>query len=129
MSEQIKVGPSSCCVCGGEYGEHQNWCPQSKPKVSDPDIERIVRDAREQFEKLPPEADISPTAWNDAITASECRTFWIARRAAELAVAEERERCAKIAKGYDRADQHDNARYVAGMIAASIRARKEVGSE
>lgn len=107
--------------------------------MSETDIERIVRDAREQFEKLPPEADISPTAWNDAITASECRTFWIARRAAELARDAERERCAKIAEGWCDPQTKSvgcHASYNEGLmcsategITAAIRAGKEVESE
>lgn len=112
--------------------------------MSDPDIDRIVRDAREQFEKLPPEAGISPTAWNDAITASECRTFWIARRAAELARDAEKEKTAAMLRLLIDAPHQEhfctrlNDDEMKGIDAMKewlsaynrdIRAGKEVGSE
>lgn len=29
MSDEIPIGPNACPRCGGEYGEHRDWCKRS----------------------------------------------------------------------------------------------------
>lgn len=31
MSDCQLIGPNACGTCGGEYGEHENWCTRDKP--------------------------------------------------------------------------------------------------
>ena len=105
--------------------------------MSDPDIERIVQQAWSDVIHQPKAEE-----WSQKAAACHC-----ARRAVELAVAKERERCAKVAdemaKSYDaswrelraKKNRANDARECSHkataceIIAAAIRAGKEVGSE
>lgn len=118
--------------------------------MSDPDIERPQSDIdaeswakqfHDEYERLAAQfhyttrADtraFDPASPNGQLMIAVCKV--VITRAAELAVAKERERCAKIAETHQ---TRNNVTYgfqsgfvtAVGMIAAAIRAGKEVGSE
>lgn len=93
--------------------------------MSDPDIDRIVEQAIRNCTKVG-DAASRPTMLDSR---------GVARRAAELAVAAERERCAKILdnkrEAVPKPRSYESAHYCMGLEdgAAAIRAGKEVGSE